>query len=178
METEMVRYRRNRISGGSYFFTVTLHDRQSHTLTDHIDLLRIGFRETQRRWPFVIDAIVILPDHLHTVWTLPAGDADYSNRWRLIKSRFTRAAGKSGRSVSRHTNGECALWQRRFWEHTILDARDLQRHVDYIHYNPVKHGYVPAVADWPYSSFHSYVNQGLLPENWAGGGIQDDIFGE
>ena len=110
---------------------------------------------------------------------LPPGDADYSNRWRLIKSRFTRASGKSGQSVSRHANGECALWQRRFWEHTILDARDLQCHVDYIHYNPVKHGYVPAVADWPYSSFHRYVNQGLLSNNWAGnGGIQDGVFGE
>jgi len=179
METGVVHYRRNRTAGGSYFFTVTLHDRQSHTLTDHIDLLRVGFRETQRRWPFVIDAIVILPDHLHTVWTLPAGDADYSGRWRSIKGRFTRAVRESGKPLPHHANGGYALWQRRFWEHTLRDARDLERHVDYIHYNPVKHGYVPAAVDWPYSSLHRYVKQGLLPENWAGGGrIEDRSFGE
>jgi putative transposase len=175
----MVHYRRNRIAGGSFFFTVTLHDRQSRTLTEHIDLLRSAFRETQCCRPFVIDAIVILPEHLHTVWTLPPGDTDYSGRWRAIKSRFTRALHKAGKPVPRHANGEHALWQRRFWEHTLRDEQDRDRHVDYIHYNPVKHGYVPAVADWPYSSFHRYVRQGLLSENWAGGGgVQDGVFGE
>ena len=175
----MVHYRRNRIAGGSFFFTVTLHDRQSRILTDHIDLLRIAFHETQGCRPFAIDAIVILPEHLHTVWTLPAGDADYSGRWRAIKSRFTRALRKAGKQVPRHANGEYAVWQRRFWEHTLRDEPDRQQHVDYIHYNPIKHGYVPAVADWPYSSFHRYVKQGLLPENWAGGGgVQVGEFGE
>ena len=175
----MVHYRRNRIAGGSFFFTVTLYDRQSRILTEHIDLLRSAFRETQRGRPFVIDAIVILPEHLHTVWTLPPGDTDYSGRWRAIKSCFTRALRRTGQPAPRHTNGEYALWQRRFWEHTLRDEQDRDRHVDYLHYNPVKHGYVPAVADWPYSSFHRYVKQGLLPENWAGGGgVQDGVFGE
>ena len=175
----MVHYRRNRVAGGSYFFTVTLHDRQSCVLTEHIDLLRTAVHATQCARPFVIDAIVILPEHLHTIWTLPPGDTDYSGRWRAIKSHFTRTLRKAGQPVSRHTNGEYALWQRRFWEHTLRDERDRQQHVDYIHYNPVKHGYVPAVADWPYSSFHRYVKQGLLPENWAGGGgVQDGVFGE
>jgi len=175
----MVHYRRSRIAGGSFFFTVTLHDRQSRILTEHIDLLRSAFRETQRCRPFVIDAIVVLPEHLHTVWTLPHGDIDYSGRWRAIKSRFTRVLRKAGQPVPRHANGEHALWQRRFWEHTLRDEQDRDRHVDYIHYNPVKHGYVPAVADWPYSSFHRYVRQGLLSENWAwGGGFDEGSFGE
>ena len=175
----MVHYRRNRIAGGRYFFTVTLHDRHSRTLTDHIDLLRMAFRDTQHRRPFVINAIVILPEHLHTIWALPAGDADYSGRWRAIKGRFTRALHKAGEPLPRRTNGDHALWQRRFWEHTLRDEQDLGRHVDYIHYNPVKHGHVASVADWPYSSFHRYVKQGLLPKNWAGDDIvQAGEFGE
>ena len=175
----MVHYRRNRIAGGSYFFTVTLNDRQSRVLTNHIGLLRTAFRNTQYRRPFAIDAIVVLPEHLHTVWTLPTGDADYSGRWRSIKSRFTRALHTAGNPLPRHANGEYALWQRRFWEHALRDARDLRQHVDYLHYNPVRHGYVLTVADWPYSSFHRYVKQGLLPEDWAGGGEPEDgDFGE
>jgi len=175
----MVNYRRNRIAGGSYFFTVTLNDRQSHTLTDHIGLLRVAFHETQRSRPFTIDAIVILPEHLHTVWTLPPDDADYSGRWRAIKSRFTRALRKAGKPVTRHANGEYAVWQRRFWEHTLRCEQDRARYVDYIHYNPVKHGYVRATADWPYSSFHRYVRQGLLQDDWAGGDeLPGSTFGE
>jgi len=179
MEIGMVRYRRKRIAGGSYFFTVTLGDRKSRFLTDHIDRLRTAFRATQRRRPFVIDAIVILPEHLHAIWTLPQGDADYSDRWRAIKCRFTGELRNNGQAIPRRTNGEYAVWQRRFWEHTLRDERDLKRHVEYIHYNPVKHGYVSAVADWPYSSFHRYVQQGLLPEDWAGdGGSDEGEFGE
>ncbi len=175
----MVHYRRNRVAGGSYFFTVTLQDRQSRLLTDHIDLLRTAFRITRHRRPFVIDAIVILPEHLHTVWTLPPGDADYSGRWRSIKGRFTREVRKAGTRLPRHASGEHALWQRRFWEHTIRDDRDLERHVEYIHYNPVKHGHVSTVADWPYSSFHRYVQQGVLPVDWARDGEPDGgKFGE
>ena len=175
----MVLYRRKRLAGGSYFFTVTLHDRQNRTLTDEIDLLRTAFRETQHHRPFVINAIVILPEHLHSVWTLPPDDADYSGRWRSIKSRFTRALRNKGRPLPRHANGEYALWQRRFWEHTLRNEQDLERHVNYIHYNPVKHGYVPTAAAWPYSSFHRYVKQGLLPEDWAGGiEVKAGEFGE
>ncbi len=175
----MVHYRRHRVAGGSFFFTVTLNDRQSCTLTDHIDLLRTAFHDTQRCRPFVIDCIVILPGHLHIIWTLPDSDADYSGRWRSIKSRFTRTLCQRGVTIPRHAGGEYALWQRRFWEHTLRDARDKERHVDYIHYNPVRHGYVSSVADWPYSSFHRYVRQGLLPVDWADDGESDEGgFGE
>ena len=166
----MVLYRRNRIAGGRYFFTVTLSDRKSHILTQHIGLLRAAFWQTQSQWPFTIDAIVILPEHLHAIWTLPPDDHDYSSRWRAIKSRFTHALCRTGITVPRDVNRECRLWQRRFWEHTLRNEQDFIHHVDYIHYNPVRHGYVVSVADWPWSSFHRYVKQGLLPRDWAGDG--------
>jgi putative transposase len=164
----MVRYRRNFIAGGTFFLTATLADRRSRTLVDHIGALRMAVRTTRRRHPFTIDAIVVLPDHLHIIMTLPDRDADFSNRLSQIKRRFTDAVVKTGAPVKRHRNGEAALWQRRFWEHTIRDERDFERHVDYIHFNPVKHGLVGRVRDWPYSSFHRYVRQGLLPADWAG----------
>jgi putative transposase len=164
----MVRYRRNFVTGGPYFFTATLVDRKSSALTTHIDALRASFRATRRAHPFAIDAIVVLPDHLHIIMTLPGGDADYPNRWQLIKRRFTAAVAKAGVSIPRRANGEHALWQRRFWEHTIRDDRDFERHVDYVHFNPVKHRLVARVRDWPHSSFHRFVRQGLLPEDWAG----------
>lgn len=175
----MVRYRRNLVEGGTYFFTATLVDRRSSTLIDHTDALRTAIRATQTAHPFKIDAIVVLPDHLHVLMTLPAGDADYSNRWSLIKRRFTAAVIQAGHPIARHRNGEYALWQRRFWEHTIRDDRDFERHVDYIHFNPVKHGLVARVRDWPYSSFHWYVRCGLLPEDWGGEVNHDQAgFGE
>jgi putative transposase len=175
----MVRYRRNFTAGGTFFFTLTLADRTSRALVDHIEALRAAVREMRRARPFVIDAAVVLPDHLHIVMTLPQGDADYTNRWRPIKRRFTDAVMKSGISVARHPNGEAALWQRRFWEHTIRDDEDFERHLDYVHFNPVKHGLVSRVRDWPYSSFHRYVRRGLLPSDW--GGDMSDLganFGE
>ena len=175
----MVRYRRNFAAGGTFFFTVTLADRASRALTEHITALRAAVRQTRTIQPFGIDAIVVLPDHLHIAMTLPEGDADYPNRWRLIKRRFTDALLKSRRQVTRLRNGEVALWQRRYWEHTIRDERDFERHVDYIHFNPVKHGLVKRVRDWPYSSFHRYVRQGVLPQDWAGDFGQDTgSFGE
>jgi putative transposase len=164
----MVRYRRNFAQGGTFFFTVTLADRASRALVDHIDALRDAIRQTQQSQPFTIDATVILPDHLHMVMTLPDGDADYPNRWRLIKRRFTDVVAKLSEVVPRHRNGEVALWQRRYWEHTIRDEKDFERHVDYIHYNPMKHGLVARVQDWPHSSFHRYVRDGVLPVDWAG----------
>lgn len=164
----MVRYRRNFVASGTYFFTVTLADRRSHALIDYIDALRAAMRGTQRDHPFTVEAMVVLPDHLHMVMKLPADDADYTNRWRLMKRRFTDALVKADVPVLRRPNGEHALWQRRFWEHTIRDERDFQRHVDYIHFNPIKHGLVTRVRDWPHSSFHRYVKKGLLPEDWAG----------
>jgi putative transposase len=176
----MVQYRRNRIAGGSYFFTVTLRDRHARLLTAHIDALRESFRTVRARHPFTLDAVVVLPEHLHAVCTLPAADADYSGRLRRIKAMFTRALVTRGVPLHRDSRGEYALWQRRFWEHTIRDEDDLRRHVDYIHFNPVKHGLVRAVQNWPHSSFHRYVKQGLLPADWGGlvAGENSGSFGE
>jgi putative transposase len=164
----MVRYRRNRIEGGTYFFTVTLAERQSTALVDHVGALRAAFRAARQQRPFTIDAVVVLPDHLHAILTLPQGDADFAGRWRRIKGHFSTSLLTAGVAVRRHANGELALWQRRYWEHTIRDEDDLVRHVDYVHYNPVKHGLVTRVRDWPHSSFHLYVRRGVLPQDWAG----------
>ena len=164
----MVHYRRNRLAGGTYFFTVTLRDRRSDVLVRHVGLLLEAFRSVRVERPFTIDAIVILPEHLHTVWTLPEGDADYSGRWRAIKSRFTHALRATGIPLNCDKRGEYALWQRRFWEHTIRDASDYAHHVDYCHWNPIKHGLVQHLADRSYSSFHRYVRHGLLSPDWAG----------
>jgi putative transposase len=175
----MVRYRRNFVPGGIYFFTVTLADRSASTLVDYVASLRSAFRTTRKERPFTIDAIVILPDHLHVVMTLPPGDFDFSGRWQRIKSRFTRTVVAGGAMFRRSRKGEYALWQSRFWEHTIRHEEDFARHVDYIHYNPVKHGLVTRVCDWPYSSFLRYVRLGVLPEDWAGAVDEDgNGFGE
>jgi len=123
---------------------------------------------------------VVLPEHLHSIWALPLDDADYPKRWQAIKSRFTRSLVKEGEALTKNTKGEYDLWQRRYWEHLIRDESDLQRHVDYIHYNPVKHGHVLQVKDWPYSSFHRYIQKGYLNPNWASP-VNDDVrsdFGE
>lgn len=164
----MVRYRRNFVTGGTFFITAALANRKSRVLVEHVEPLRSAFRSTRRRYPFSIEAVVVLPDHLHMLMTLPEEDAGFSIRWSLLKRRFTRALMAAGVPVDRRANGEAALWQRRFWEHTIRDDRDFERHVDYIHYNPVKHGLVSRVADWPHSSFHRYVRAGLLPQDWGG----------
>lgn len=125
------------------------------------------------------DAIVVLPEHLHTIWTLPAGDCDYATRWRLIKSRFSRGMPTGERILrSRLGKGERGIWQRRYWEHTLRDELDYARHVDYIHINPVKHDYVNSVAEWPYSSFHRYVDMGVYPADWADTGENNMAFGE
>src|SRR5215203_6183745 len=172
----MVRYRRNFVPGGCYFFTLTLADRRSSALVHEIAALRAAFRRARRQRPFSIEAIVVLPDHLHAIWTLPPEDADYSGRWRLIKTLFSNHVIAARGDTRRHRNGELALWQRRYWEHTIRSDDDFSRHVDYIHFNPVKHGLVSRVQDWPYSSFHRYVRQGLLPEDW--GGDANDVRGD
>ena len=136
----MTDYRRNFISGGTFFFTVNLAERHLRLLTEHVEKLRTAFRETRQRHPFEIDAIVVLPDHLHALWTLPEGDWDFATRWQLIKAAFSRGLPTGERvSRSRAAKGERGIWQRRYWEHTIRDANDFARHVDYIHINPVKH---------------------------------------
>jgi len=165
----MTQYRRNFVPGGSFFFTVNLAERRLRLLTEHVDLLRKAFRSARTSHSFDIEAIVVLPDHLHAIWTLPPGDADFATRWRLIKSTFSRGLPRGERiSESRAAKGERGIWQRRYWEHTLRDERDLERHVDYIHYNPVKHGLVSRVQDWPHSSFHRYVRDGVYPADWAG----------
>jgi putative transposase len=165
----MTNYRRSNIAGACYFFTVNLADCQQSLLTEHIASLRSAFEYARARHPFIIDAIVILPDHLHAMWSLPEGDSDFAMRWRLIKTEFSRGLPQGERrSDSRLNKGERGIWQRRYWEHLVRDEADYARHVDYIHINPVKHGHVSIVADWPHSSFHRYVQAGVLPEDWAG----------
>jgi len=176
----MVHYRRNWLPGGTFFFTAILLDRRSRVLTEHINLLRKAFRSAQHEAPFQVVAAVVLPDHLHTIWTLPEGDSDYPGRWRAIKARFTRTLKTHGVSFTPDGNSGYRLWQPRNWEHTIRDDRDLQTHVDYIHFNPVKHGLVKRVVDWPHSSFHRYVRLGWLSQDWAGDPetLKDGRFGE
>jgi putative transposase len=165
----MTNYRRSGIAGATYFFTVNLADRSQTLLTDHIASLRSAFEYTRERHSFIVDAIVVLPEHLHAIWTLPEGDSDFALRWRLIKTAFSRALPHGEqRSESRQSKGERGIWQRRYWEHLIRDEADFARHVDYIHINPVKHGLVARVADWTHSSFHRYVRAGILPMDWAG----------
>jgi putative transposase len=164
----MVRYRRNFVPGGTYFFTVTLADRTSSALVDHVSVLRTAFRIARHERPFTIEAIVILPEHLHAIWTLPLGDSDFPGRWRRVKAHFTHRLVAAGVPIQRHRNGEYVLGQRRFWEHTIRNETDFEQHVDYVHFNPVKHKLVSRVRDWPYSSFHAYVRRGVLPDDWAG----------
>jgi putative transposase len=135
------------------------------------------YQSVQDRHPFETIAICILPDHMHAIWSLPEGDSDFSLRWSLIKSAFTRGLKlETDRTPSKIAKRERGLWQRRYWEHAIRDDRDLAHHVDYIHFNPVKHGYVSRVVDWPHSSFHRYVANGTLPSDW--GGDMRDIAGQ
>lgn len=164
----MVLYRRARLSGATYFFTLTLSDRSQRLLTEHIESLRQAYASVQKRHPFRTDAIVILPDHMHCLWALPEGDTAYSMRWRLIKTRFTAALVADGIRARRRRRNERAIWQPRFWEHAIRDETDLSRHIDYVHFNPVKHGLTERVSDWPYSSFHRFCKDGTLPKDWAG----------
>jgi putative transposase len=161
-------YRRARIEGSIYFFTVVLADRSSSLLVSEVDRLRSAYRAVQGRYPFETIAICILPDHLHAIWSLPQGEVEFSKRWNLIKGGFSRGLDARPRSPSKIVKREKGIWQRRYWEHAIRDEADLERHIDYVHYNPVKHGYVTRVVDWPYSSFHRYVEQDMLPPDWGG----------
>ena len=195
-------YVRPRVSGARLFFTVCLSGRGGSILTDEILRLRAAVRETQAERPFRVDAMVVLPDHLHALWTLPNGDADYSTRWGAIKARFTRSLNdahrrpgfspaplptqlpvvRSGRFAGlkpglRKHKRECAIWQRRFWEHHIRDERDYEAHLRYCWGNPVKHGLVERAVDWPYSSIHRDIRLGLVEPEWAGD-VPEGEFGE
>jgi putative transposase len=164
----MPNYQRAFVPGGTFFFTVVTLERRRGLLTKHISNLRQAFVQTKVSQPFTIDAIVILPDHLHCIWTLPAGDSDFSSRWHAIKSHFSKGLPKSEwLSKRRQAKGERGIWQRRFWEHVIRNQNDMNRHLDYIHFNPVKHGHVLNVGDWPYSSFHMYVEKGCYDGDWG-----------
>jgi putative transposase len=169
-------YRRYRVPGGCFFFTVNLLERRGPgLLTRRIDLLRDAVRRVRRARPFTIDAWVVLPDHLHCIWTLPPGDDDNATRWRLIKTAFCRVLPATERLSSvRRRRRERGIWQRRFWERAIRDDVDYARHMDYVHFNPVKHGYVPQVSDWPYSTFKACVRRGLYPPGWQG--ADDDMM--
>ncbi len=161
----MPNYRRARIPGATYFFTVVTARRRPLLATaEAMAALRQSVVEVRRQWPFCIDAWVVLPDHMHAIWTLPMDDFDFSARWGRIKSGFTKSCGRAHASAPGHGAG---LWQPRFWEHLIRDEADFAAHMDYTHYNPVKHGYVKRVIDWPCSSFHRCVQQGIYASDWG-----------
>lgn len=166
-----MKYKRLLIPGASYFFTVATHNRRSIFNNEQsIAVLKNAFRAVRIKHPFDIDAIVVLPNHIHCIWTLPENDTDYAKRWRLIKTWFTKHCDVALRvdpDDSRKARNEQAIWQHRYWEHVIRDEKDLTNHIGYIHYNPVKHGYVNSVSDWRYSSFHRHVEKGWLEENWG-----------
>jgi putative transposase len=169
----MPEYRRSYVPGGTYFFTLVTEGRRPF-LTDPLARkhLREAMAEEFAARPVEVVAIVLLPDHLHTIWTLPPGDSDYSLRWKRVKELFTRAylagGGAEGAvTPSRRAHQGRAVWQRRFWEHTIRDADDLERCVNYIHWNPVKHGLVQRVRDYPWSSFHRFVEAGDYDLDWG-----------
>jgi len=167
-----MRYRRAKIEGGTYFFTVvTYHRMKTLCLSENIELLKDAFAYAKKRRPFDIEAIALLPDHLHFILTLPPNDNDFPTRLRHIKSHFSRYSSGAGpdNNASRNRKREKAVWQRRYWEHVIRDEEDFIRHVDYIHYNPVKHHLVASPKDWKFSSFHHYVRKGVYDLEWGAG---------
>lgn len=165
----MVNYRRVRIPDATYFFTVTLRDRRSDLLIREIDALKTAWRCAKARVPHTIVAMVVLPEHLHALLQMNDDSGDYPRLWRDIKTGFTRSLNSQAGS---------SPWQARYWEHTIRDDNDLHRHIDYVHANPLKHGLVTRIADWPHSTFHRYVRDGLLPVDWSGTMDRARTFGE
>ncbi|MCU0600432.1 MAG: transposase [Desulfobacterales bacterium] len=170
-----MKYRRAQTKGGTFFFTVvTLKREPILTESDNVQILRKSFKNIMVKHSFKIDAFVLLPDHLHCIWKLPDGDHDFSTRWRLIKSDFTRRCDNKFKFMplgSRADKKEQTIWQRRFWEHQIRDEEDFQKHVEYIHYNPVKHKYVSSPKDWEFSSFHKYVREEKYQASWGSGEV-------
>ena len=175
-----MQYRRADVKGATYFFTVNLAERNSTLLVDEFDKLRTIINKVKNNHPFILDAFVVLPDHLHAIWTLPTGDNDFSKRWMLIKAGFSRQLPKNERiNKSRRKKGERGIWQRRYWEHLIRDEDDYGNHVNYIHYNPVKHGYVKRAVEWPYSTIHDYVEKGVVTMGWGCNEDDNEVgFGE
>jgi putative transposase len=180
----MSNYRRYFVPGGTYFFTVVTYRRTPFLCQPMArELLRTKLRHCRTTWPFEMPAIVLLPDHLHAIWSLPSGDDAYSRRWGWIKQKFTSEwlirGGVQGRvTANQRQQRRAGVWQHRFWEHTIEDESDFERHFDYIHYNPVKHGYVRSPSDWPYSSFHRWVESGVYNADWGRGALKFDDLDE
>ncbi|MDX1811665.1 MAG: transposase [Gammaproteobacteria bacterium] len=166
----MPEYRRVWIPGGTYFFTVNLHERKNNNLLiQQIDLLREVIQRVKSKHPFTIHGWVVLPEHFHCILSLPENDSDFATRLRLIKSGFSKLVPNNEQlSESRLKRGERGIWQRRYWDRMIRDQADFNAHMDYIHINPVKHGLVNRVQDWPYSTFHKLVEQGVYELDWAG----------
>jgi len=171
----MPNYRRPRNPGGTYFFTVVTHERRPVLTTEAVrSALRAAILQAMTTLPFTIEAWVLLPDHLHCIWTLPPGDGNFAARWAIIKRQVSRECGAlagASPSMSRSRRNERTFWQRRFWEHQIRDNDDLAKHLDYVHWNPVKHGWVKAVKEWPYSTFHRFVERRYYPSDWGGVGF-------
>lgn len=178
----MSNYRRCYVPGGSYFFTVVTERRVNILANETARLiLRQAIKNCQQSLPFHIDALVMLPNHIHAIWTLPPNDSDYSKRWGIVKKYFTSqwlALGgeETAISASKLRYRRRGIWQRRFWEHTLRDEQDYSDHFDYLHYNPVKHGLVDRVSKWPYSSFHYWVKQGFYPKNWGSSNEETDVL--
>lgn len=168
----MSTYRRDHTEGGTWFFTLATHERRPALIAENVRIaLRNAIEDTRAMLPFEIDAWGLLPDHIHCIWTLPDNDSDFSTRWSRIKRLTTQAVRRDGAHGapygSRAKRREGSLWQRRFWEHRIRNDADFQRHMDYLHWNPVKHGLVDQVADWPWSSFHRLARAGFYAADWG-----------
>ena len=182
----MPRYRRANVAGATYFFTVVSYRRRAILCDEPVRaVLRQVIKQVQSLHPFTIDAWVLLPDHLHCIWTLPEGDSDFATRWAMIKRKVSLACASQYKredwiTPSKRKHRESTIWQRRYWEHQIRDDGDFVRHVDYIHYNPVKHAHCERAALWPYSTFHRHVKQGIYPVDWgtADTRLEEGIFGE
>ena len=170
-------YRRAWHPGGTWFFTVNALQRgDKDLLVRHIGLLREVIRDVRRRHRFAIHGWVVLPEHMHCVLELPPSDTDFATRWRLIKAGFSKGfPATERRSVVRRARGERGIWQRRYWEHLIRNEQDYRAHLDYLHFNPVRHGHVRRVADWPHSTFHAWVERGVYSLDWAGSDFADAL---
>ena len=177
----MSNYRRARDAGACYFFTQVTHQRQPVLTQPRLrEALRLAIERVRQGHPFSIHGWVLLPDHLHCLWQLPEGDSDYSRRWSMIKRLTSQAMPELSGSISlsRNLRRESGLWQRRFWEHRIRDEQDYRQHLDYLHWNPVRHALVERVADWPWSSYHRLVREGVYPADWGGCAEVPGAFGE
>jgi len=176
----MSNYRRAGFNGGTYFFTLVTYRRQKILCESDVrEALRKGIQSVRQKYPFFINAWVLLPDHLHCIWTLPENDTDYSRRWAMIKRFVSKGCGAllhrgDLMSQSKKRRNESTIWQRRFWEHLIRDEQDMKSHMDYIHFNPVKHKMVESVKDYPYSTFLRYCHNGIYSEDWGGGYVVEN----